>query len=44
MAFTPPFAYLMWIGMRDAGEETMSPRKEHEFEYDHALCRGLNVS
>ncbi|KAL9183385.1 hypothetical protein ACHAXT_005172 [Thalassiosira profunda] len=28
-AFTP-FAYLMWIGMRDAGEETMSPRKEHE--------------
>lgn len=29
-SFTPPFSYLMWIGMRDAGEETMSPKKEHE--------------
>ena len=26
---TPPCAYLMFVGMKDAGEETMKPRKEH---------------
>lgn len=24
-----PFGYLMWIGMRDAGDETMTPKPEH---------------
>jgi len=27
---TVPFSYLMWVGMRDAGEETMTPKKDHE--------------
>lgn len=29
IAITIPFGYLMWIGMRDAGEETMTPKKDH---------------
>ena len=29
VAVTVPCGYLMWVGMRDAGEETMSPKKEH---------------
>lgn len=29
VALTLPCGYLMWIGMRDAGPETMSPKKEH---------------
>ena len=29
IAITIPFGYLMCIGMRDAGEETMTPKKDH---------------
>lgn len=39
LILTLPFSYIMWIGMRDAGEETMTPRKGHELYsggiYDH---------
>ena len=30
LILTLPFSYIMWIGMRDAGEETMTPKKDHE--------------
>ena len=30
LMLTLPFSYIMWIGMRDAGEETMTPKKDHE--------------
>ena len=39
LLLTLPFSYIMWIGMRDAGEETMTPKKDHELYsggiYDH---------
>lgn len=39
LILTLPFSYIMWIGMRDAGEETMTPKKDHGLYsggiYDH---------
>lgn len=39
LILTLPFSHIMWIGMRDAGEETMTPNKDHELYsggiYDH---------
>lgn len=34
---TIPCGYLMWIGIRDAGEETMTPKKEHTMYSENSI-------